>query len=469
MPPTRSETERSRLTPEAEKALGQIVGDKHLFTGAAIPEDAFGDECLSAHPTQPLALARPGGTNEVSALLEVASQHGLPVTARGAGTGLSGGCVPQPDGLVICFSRMDQILEIDEANAVAVVQPGVQLDQLDEALKAAGLMYPVYPGEYSASLGGNVNTNAGGMRAVKYGVTRHNVLGVEAVLASGEVLRCGGKPIKVSSGYDLTQLIIGSEGTLALVTEATLKLQPRPAAATTILAPFGSLSEVTSVIPRIVGSGLDPALLEYIDQATMAILIAHVGLELGIPDPIREKAQAYLVIELESHLAARLDEDAMTLGELLAEHGALDIFMLPAKAGDELIAAREKAFWVAKAAGADDILDVVVPRAALPAFMEVVGAIAEETGTRIPGCGHAGDGNVHMAVFQPEASLRSDVLRRIFAAALEMGGAISGEHGLGKTKRTYYLESEAPGKIALQRRLKLAFDPDGLLNPGTVI
>ena len=180
------------------------------------------------------------------------------MVARGSGTGLSGGCLPRPDGIVVAFDRMNRILEIDTANHVAVVQPGVTLAQLDEALAPHGLVYPVSPGENSASLGGNVGTNAGGMRAMRYGVTRHQVLGLEVVLAGGEVMRTGGRFVKSSTGYDLTQLLIGSEGTLALVTEATLKLHPRPAHAATVLAPFASLAEVGAAVPPIVGSGSAP-------------------------------------------------------------------------------------------------------------------------------------------------------------------------------------------------------------------
>ncbi len=227
------------------------------------------------------------------------------------------------------FERMNKILEIDTENHVAVVQPGVTLTELDERTAEDGLFYPVYPGELSASLGGNVGTNAGGMRAIKYGVTRHHVLGLEAVLPTGEVIRTGGKFVKASTGYDLTQLIVGSEGTLALVTEATLKLQPRLGHQATVLAPFPDLASVAGAVPKIVGSGIGPLILEYIDAFTMGAITYTAELQLGIPDEIRDTAQAYLVVMLEDNAPARLDEDVEAAGTLLAELGALDVYVLP--------------------------------------------------------------------------------------------------------------------------------------------
>jgi glycolate oxidase len=264
--------------------LREVVGDPFVLSGAQVHTDYTHDEAMTARPVTPGAVVLPATTAEVAEILRTASQMRIPVVIRGSGTGLSGGCLPVPDGILIAFDRMRAIKEIDRENQVAVVEPGVTLAELDNALAPWGLVYPVSPGEAGASLGGNVATNAGGMRAVRYGVTRHHVLGLEVVLADGTVMRTGGKFVKSSSGYDLTQLLIGSEGTLAVTTEITLKLHPRPVESATILAPFATLAEVAQAVPQIVSSGVDPSILEYIDVLAMAGITASAGLDLGIPD-----------------------------------------------------------------------------------------------------------------------------------------------------------------------------------------
>ncbi len=322
--------------------LQRIVGSGFVWAGVHIHPDDTHDEALTAAPVIPTAVVRPGSTDEVRQILELADSLQVPVIARGTGTGLSGASRPLEGGIVVAFDRMNRIVEVDTANQVAVVQPGVTLGELDAALRSLRLMYPVYPGEMGASLGGNVATNAGGMRAIRYGVTRHHVLGLEVVLPGGEVIRTGGRFVKSSSGYDLTQLIIGSEGTLALVTEVTLKLVPRLPHVATLLAPFGTLEQVTASVPMLVSSAVAPLILEYIDALAMAGITRAAELDLGIPADVQAATVAYLVVVLESAHEDRLDEDVQTAATVLAEAGACDVYVLPSGAGADLIAARER-------------------------------------------------------------------------------------------------------------------------------
>lgn len=452
----------------AVQQLETILGTARVLAGDDAKEDYFHDEALGLEFERPRAVVFPESGTETQSIVEWANATGTPLTARGSGTGLAGACIPRRDGVVVAFERMNAPVEIDTDNHVAVVQPGVTLQQLDEATGRQGLVYPVFPGEYSASLGGNVATNAGGMRAVKYGVTRHQVLGLEAVLGTAESIRTGGKFVKATAGYDLTQLIVGSEGTLALVTEAILRLYPRPRYGATILAPFDSLAGCTGTVPELIHTGVGPLMVEYIDLMTMAALSGAGDLELGVPPEVQQKALAYLVVVLENTHEDRLAQDTELVADLLGRRGALDVYVLPPQAGAQLISARERAFWVAKAAGADDILDVVVPRADIAEFMEEVAALAQATGSWVSGCGHAGDGNVHLSVFQADAGKRAEVIEAILRAGVDRGGAISGEHGIGLGKRKYLAAIEDPAKLALWRRIKTAFDPNNILNPGAI-
>ena len=450
-------------------ALAAAVGPENLRAGADVNEDHSHDEALTVGWRLPDAVVLPTTTEQVSAVLRLAAEHRVPVTPRGSGTGLSGACVPTRGGIVVSFEQMNRVLEIDTENHVAVVQPGVTLEQLNTELAPHGFFYPVSPGENSASLGGNVATNAGGMRAVKYGVTRHHVLGLEVVLPGGEVIRTGGKLVKISSGYDLTQLLVGSEGTLAVVTEVIVKLQPKLDHRSTLLVPFATLDEVAHAVPRIVGSGVGPLMTEYIDLITMAGITEAAGLDLGLPQEIKDTALAYLVVALEARREEQLDADTAEVAELVTELGALDVYVLPPAAANQLIEAREKAFWVAKAHGAQDIVDTVVPRASIPSFLAAVADLAQAHEALVIGCGHAGDGNVHLSIFQGDDEVRGRLLEAIFRSALDHGGAISGEHGIGSEKQKYFLELEDPVKLALLGRIKAAFDPDGILNPGTLL
>jgi glycolate oxidase len=455
-------------TESALLRLSEAIGDNNVTSGVDINEDYTHDEALGFRPGTPLAVVRPITTEDVVAIVNICSEFGLPITARGSGTGLSAAAAARDGAIIVAFDRMNRVLEIDADNGVAVVEPGITLAELDEATAEHGLIYPISPGESSASLGGNVNTNAGGMRAVKYGVTRHQVLGLECVLASGEVIRTGGKFVKASSGYDLTQLIVGSEGTLALVTKITLKLVPRQSNSAVILAPFQDLHSVSAAVPKVVLSGVGPLMLEYLDMMGMAATTQGAGMDLGIPDDIKDTALAYLVIVLEGNHEERVAEDASQVAHVLAEAGALDVYMLPVRQGRDLIDAREKAFWTAKAHGANDIVDVVVPRAAMGAYVDAVAQLAAQSGALVAGAGHAGDGNVHLSVFQPDADKLHALMMDILGTGVQLGGAVSAEHGIGVEKKPYFMALEDPTKIALMRGIKKVFDPNSILNPGVI-
>jgi glycolate oxidase len=446
--------------------LRRIVGPGAVTAADAIAEDDTHDECLTVTGVRPLAIVRPRSTAEVAAVLSACAANRVPVTARGGGTGLSGACVGDPGGIVLAFDQMAAILDVDPDDQVAVVQPGVTLARLDEALGPLGLCYPVEPGEASATVGGTIATNAGGMRAVRYGVTRHHVLGLELVLPSGAVLRTGGRLVKLSTGVDLTQLVIGSEGTLALVTEATLKLRRRPAHRATVLAPFSDLPTLAAVIPALTGSGVDPLLLEYLDLLAMDGVTAAAGVSIGVAADVRQRATAYLVVGLEARTEEQLDADVELVGSLCETGGALDTYLLEPSAAVDLVTARERAFFAAKAAGADDVVDVVVPRHAIPVLLGRAAELAAAHGSLVTGCGHAGDGNVHLSVFQPDAGERHALLTALFRTAMDLGGAVSGEHGLGRAKRQAFAELADPLHLALVTGIKRVFDPEGILGPG---
>ncbi len=454
---------------ELLEQLRKVVGESNVFVGESVHDDYTHDEALTTVPVAPMAVVMPASTSEVSEVMQLASDHGIPVVARGSGTGLSGAAVPVADGILLAFDHMKRILEIDTENQVAVVQPGVTLEQLNGELAALGLIYPVSPGEQTGSLGGNVATNAGGMRAVRYGVTRHHVLGLEVVLADGTVVRTGGKFVKCSSGYDLTQLLNGSEGTLAITTEVTVKLQPRFTESSTVLAPFATLSEVAHAVPHIVHSGIDPSILEYVDVLVMGGITRAAGLDLGVPQAVQDRTLAYLVVVLEGMDTGRVEEDVEALATLLQGLGALDVYVLPPTSGAQLIAARERAFFVGKAAGCDDLIDAVIPRATIPDYLAQVAVLAQEHGAFITGCGHIGDGNVHITVFQPDDERRHALMQASFQLALSVGGAISGEHGIGTAKLPYFLELEDPVTLELMRAIKRAFDPQGILGPDRLL
>ncbi len=450
-----------------ERAI-QLLGDGRVLVGGDISEDYSHDESLGLERIAPHCLIYIHSAKECADIVAIANELSVSVTARGSGSGLSGGAIATADGVLLSFEKMDRILEIDTLNHTATLEAGVTLSKLSQALAEVGFVYPVYPGELSASIGGNIATNAGGMRAVKYGVTRHNVLGLEFVTASGNVIESGGKFVKSSSGYDLCQLIMGSEGTLALVTKVTVAITPVADSTVTLLVPFASVGAISSAIPEVLRSNFTPSILEYVEGSGLMVMASREGLNLGIPKSVADGARAYLICMLEESDQETLERQQLRISDQLIESGALDVFALSASQALHLLAARESAFWVAKDLGATEMIDIVVPRSEVPTFMEKVGAVGERYETLITAVGHAGDGNIHLSVFESDPKLKDHIMSDLYKVGVELGGEISAEHGIGTAKKKYFIEHSDPAKIALMREIKRAFDPNGILNPGKV-
>ncbi len=448
-------------------AAARIVGAGHVLLDEE-NRAAYGADALERGRPADLVV-RPGTTAQVAALVRLCHDARIPLTPRGAGTGYTGGAVPTAGGVVLALDRLDRILEIDAPNLLAVVQPNVVTGVLQAAVEAAGLFYPPDPASLDRSaIGGNVAECAGGPRAFKYGTTRHYVLGLEAVLPTGEVIRTGGKSVKNVVGYDLTQLLVGSEGTLAVVTEVTLRLVPRPAAARTLRAVFPDVETAVGAVLGIVAHGVVPAAIEIIDGECLAALAAGGGESLGPPGAV------LLLIEVDGSPAA-IDGDLARVLEACRSAGASDL----RAARDDV---EREALWRVRRDLSPALRslaplkinhDVVVPRARVPALFRTVASLRASSGLRMVCFGHVGDGNIHVNILldpaDADALVRArDVERRLFEAVLALEGSISGEHGIGFTKAPYLGLELSPEVIALLRRLKRAFDPRGILNPGKI-
>jgi glycolate oxidase len=426
------------------------------------------DETEFVPDGQPLAVAFPTSTDEVSGVVRVCAAHHVPVVARGGGSGLSGGANAVDGCIVVVMTGMDRIIEIDPANLVVVTQAGVITADREAAVEAKGLLYPPDPASHEIScIGGNIAENAGGLRCVKYGVTRDWVLGLEVVLADGEVIRTGGRNVKDVMGYDLTRLMVGSEGTLGIITEATLRLRPLPAPKTTLLAFFPSVSHAGDAVSRITAAGVVPVTLEMLDRHIIDAV--ESALELGL-DP---DAGAILMIESDAggDLAERELDTAASACEA-AGATSLDRATDAAEA-DTMREARRKAHWALGQIGQARTEDVSVPRSRVAELIAAIARISERHDMEIGVFGHAGDGNFHPAYVtghnDPRAEERTDVVRaEVYTAVLALGGSISGEHGTGLTKRRFLEQQVGPRGLAAMRAIKTALDPEGILNPGKV-
>lgn len=417
----------------------------------------------------PGAVALPTETSQVATLIRLAAEHRVPVVPRGAGTGLSGGAAGIEDGLTIAFSAMDRIIEIDRENLVAVVQPGIINAALKAAVAAEGLFYAPDPASYEmCSIGGNLGTNAGGLCCVKYGQTRDSVLSLEVVMADGTVIRTGGKNVKDVAGYSLTHLLVGSQGTLGIITEATLRLRPAPPPRVTMLAFFPTLDGAGEAVAGIATAGLTPVTLELLDAFTIAAVddMNSLGLD--------RTAAAMLMVESDLPGVAAIDELARAETVCRAAGASEIIRATDPQEADWLRQARRMAHFALERLGEVRMEDVSVPRARVPDMLREVERIAARYNVRMGTFGHAGDGNLHPDLVldrdDPDGEAKTDAVRAdLYRAALTLGGSITGEHGVGLARRAWLEEQRGPGAMRVMRAIKDALDPLGILNPGRVL
>lgn len=464
-----------KLTEPVLERLRRVLGEALVF-GEAVKEDFSHDEMPIYGKFAPEAVCFPSSTEEVAEVMRICCEECVPVTVRGAGTGLVGGCVPLCGGLVLSTERMNSILAYDMNNLTVTIQPGVLLRDLAADALAHGLMYPPDPGEKTSTVGGNVSTNAGGMRAVKYGVTRDYVLAMTVVLPSGEVLKLGKAVCKTSSGYSLLHLMIGSEGTLGVITELTLKLIPKPIMDVSLLLPFEEISAAIASVPAIKLANLEPQSIEFMERDIVESSAEFTGNPVFPTRVNGRDVGAYILVTLvggsEAELTAKMDR----LAEVAERAGAFDVLVVWTDNLKKDVWAARSAFLTAIEADSKllDEMDVVVPVDRIAEFLAFARAEAEKNGLRLRAFGHAGDGNLHIyccsneleeAEFKRRCKLAMD---SCYKKCDEFQGQVSGEHAIGHAKKDYLRLSAGETAYGLMAAIKQVFDPKGILNPGKV-
>ena len=460
----------NKVTAADIAELLAVVGPEGLLTGDAINPDLSHDE-LGGISCMPEVVVRVRSTEEVSAVMKLAYRRSIPVTVRGSGTGLVGAAVPIHGGILLETTKMNKILKLDPNGLTVTVQPGVLLMELAAFAEENDFLYPPDPGEKSATIGGNISTNAGGMRAVKYGVTRDYVRSLTVVLPNGEIQTFGAAVAKNSSGYSLKDLVIGSEGTLAVICEAVLKLVPLPKVSVSLLVPFPDMKSAIESVPHIIRSKVTPTAIEYMSRDTILFSESYLGKR--FPDT---KNDAYILLTFDGNSDAQVDQDMAAVAELCLELGALDAYIVDTEE-------RKKSVWSARGAFLEaikasttemDECDVVVPGYQVDTFIKYTHALAEEFNVRIPSFGHAGDGNLHVYTCRDDLSdeawkqTLSAIFDRMYEKSVQLGGLVSGEHGIGYAKKDFLKRQYGDTPITLMQGIKRVFDEKNILNPGKV-
>lgn len=460
----------NKVTAEDIKTLKNIVGDEYVTVGGDISAD-YGHDELGGIEHMPEVLVKVCSTEEVSGVMKLAWERNIPVTVRGSGTGLVGAAVPAFGGILLETTRMNKIIELNSDTLTVRVQPGVLLMELAAFAEENDFMYPPDPGEKSATIGGNISTNAGGMRAVKYGVTRDYVRALTVVMPDGEIVELGSNVAKNSSGYSLKDLVVGSEGTLCVICEATLKLIPLPKVSVSLLVPFTDMKSAIEAVPKIFRSKITPTAIEYMSRDTIMFSESYLGKK--FPDT---KNDAYILLTIDGNTDEQVSGEVNSIAELCLEIGALDVYIVDT---DE----RKKSVWSARGAFLEaikasttemDECDVVVPVNKVDEFIKYTHQLAEKFGVRIPSFGHAGDGNLHVYICRDELEssewekLLEECFELMYKKAEEMGGLVSGEHGIGYAKKQYIKKQYGETPIMLMQGIKKVFDEKNILNPGKV-
>lgn len=466
-----------KVTEEVIKKITGIVGYNNILTARETMEDYAHDEfALTAIRSYPEIVVKPGTAEEVALIMKVANQESIPVTPRGGGTGLSGGCVPVFSGIVLDCANMNRVLEIDKVNFMVVAEAGVTLSQLYEALDSQQLFFPPHPGDEFAMLGGLIASNAGGARAVKHGTIRNFVRGIEAVLPNGEILGFGGKIIKDSSGYSLLHLMIGSEGTLGVITKATISVMLPSNATWSLVIPYNDLSGAMESVLKINQSGILPLALEFLDNDAIEATEKLLGKKWPCGG-----SQSYLMAIVDGATGEEVEKTVELLAEICLANNAEDVFIANTKQKQaEILHIRSQVYEALKPETIE-ILDIVVPRSEIVKHVSAVRLIADKYKVWLPTYGHAADGNVHTHIMKvglkdgkPANAVENwqdyylKIKEEIYRDAVLRGGKISGEHGIGLSKKEFLQQFLPKGQIDLMRTIKRCFDPNNILNPGKV-
>lgn len=466
----------NRVTKKIVDELIQIIGERFVLVDEEKLEPYSHDEVADKeYASMPEVVVKPRTSEEIAKIVQLANREKIPITPRGAGSGLSGGAVPVFGGILMSSERMNSILEVDEDNMMVVVEPGVVTNEINDAVASKGLFYAGYPMSVETCfIGGNIAENAGGGKAIKYGVTERYVMGLEVVTPTGEIIQFGGKRVKDVTGYNIKQLMVGSEGTLGIITKVILKLLPIPKVKVDLLALFTDAKSAISVVPKIMTiGGIIPTAIEFMDQLAVRTSCEYLNEHLPY-----QKAGAMLLIEVDGNYEEIIERDYDTIGELCLANGAIEVYVADNHTTQERIwSVRRNIAEAFKVISPNQSLeDIVVPTASIPDLIPELDRLSIKYNVQIPCYGHAGDGNLHATIVKsPDESMNEwhdklpNILKDLYLAIKKLGGTISGEHGIGSKRKNYMHLVATDAELEFMRKIKRAVDPNNIMNPGKII